>query len=598
MSTNLHSAWARLFVRALAAAGVRDVVMSPGSRSTPLVLALDDAPGLRVHVHVDERVAAFFALGQARATGAPTALLCTSGTAGAHWLPAVIEASLTGVPLVCVTADRPWEAYDCASPQTIDQTDLFGPYVRHRAELGAPVASAGALRAVARVAAQAVHSALAPTPGPVHVNARFRKPLEPVAVPRPEPWEPLVASLLARGPTRAFAPALAPSPAAVATLADAFRAARRPWVVCGPTLAPDPAPLAEAVAALCRATGAALVAEATSGVRFGAPDDLVALPSFDALLRAPSFVEGAAPDLVVELGLPPTSGAYAAWVESRDPPRHVAAPLGWPDPHGSARSVVTADPAALCRALVDALGGHRPAAETVAWGDALREAQKLAAEAVASCDDGSLHEGHVPARLVASLPAGATLVVGNSLPARDVDAFTAGVAGAPLRVLHQRGASGIDGLFAGAAGARSVTARAHPVALYLGDVSAQHDLGGLDAVARVEGALVVVAVNNRGGRIFEQLPLGRASAPGSPAHGAFTARFVAPQGVSLADAARALGVAAVVADTRDDFDRALDEALASGAPRFVEVRVDPASGRALRDRANAAVAAALARWRP
>jgi len=597
MTTNLHSAWARLFVGALEAAGVRDVVMSPGSRSTPLVLALAHFPALRVHVHVDERVAAFVALGQARATGVPSALLCTSGTAGAHWLPAVIEASLTGVPLVCVTADRPWEAYDCASPQTIDQTDLFGPHVRHRAELGAPVASSGALRAVARVAAQAVHRALSPTPGPVHVNARFRKPLEPVAVEAVEPWEPLVASLLARRPTRAYAPSLAPAPEAVAALADALRAARRPWVVCGPSLSREP--LADAVAALCRATGAALLAEATSGVRFGAPDDVVTLPAFDALLRVPSFVERAAPDLVIELGLPPTASSYAAWVESRHPPRHVVAPFGWPDPHASASSLVCAEPAALCRALTAALDGHVPAAETLTWGRSLRAAQRLAAEAVAACDDGTLHEAYVPARLAAALPAGATLVVGNSLPARDIDAFTTG-ASPPLRVLHQRGASGIDGLLSGAAGTRTVTPPGSPVALYLGDVSAQHDLGGLDAVRRADrGSLVVVTVNNHGGRIFEQLPLGRGAAPGSPFHDAFTARFVAPQGVALADAARALGVTAVSVHTRDDFDRALDAALASGAARFIEAVVPDGSGRALRDRASAAVREAIAaRWRP
>jgi len=596
MTTNLHSAWARLFVDALFTAGVRDVVMSPGSRSTPLVLALAHFPALRVHVHVDERVAAFVALGQARATGVPSALLCTSGTAGAHWLPAVIEASLTGVPLVCVTADRPWEAYDCAAPQTIDQTDLFGPHVRHRAELGAPVASANALRAVPRVAAQAVHRALHPTPGPVHVNARFRKPLEPVAVDAAESWEPLVASLLARGPTRVYAPSLAPSPEAVAHLADALRAARRPWIVCGPSLAH--APLADAVADLCRATGAALLAEATSGVRFGAPDDVVALPAFDALLRAPTFLTHAAPDLVIELGLPPTSSSYGAWIESHHPPRHVVAPFAWPDPHGSASSLVCAEPAAVARALTAALTGHVPTDATVAWGATLRDAQRLAAEAIARADDGTLHEGHIPARLAAALPAGATLVVGNSLPARDLDTFTTG-ASAALRVLHQRGASGIDGLLSGAAGTRSVTPPAHPVVLYLGDVSTQHDLGGLDAVARAAGSLVILTVNNHGGRIFEQLPLGRGAAPGSALHEHFTARFVAPQRASLADAARALGVSATSVDTREAFDHALDEALASGAPRFLEAVVDPASGRALRDRAHAAVRDVLAtRWRP
>ena len=184
--SNLHLAWARLFLRSAAAAGVTDVVLSPGSRSTPLTIAAATTSELRAHVIVDERGAAFFALGQARVTGRPSLLICTSGTAGAHWLPALIEASQSFVPLIAVTADRPWELQDSAAPQTIDQLKLFGDHVRHYAELGLPDPSPGALRAVPRIAAQAVARALGPVPGPVHINARFRKPLEPVEVDGPE----------------------------------------------------------------------------------------------------------------------------------------------------------------------------------------------------------------------------------------------------------------------------------------------------------------------------------------------------------------------------------------------------------------------------
>src|SRR5262249_10288390 len=155
---------------------------------------------------VDERSAAFFALGQARVTGRPSMLVCTSGTAGAHYLPAIIEASQSFVPMIVVTADRPWELYDVTAPQTIDQNKLFGDFVRHFAELGLPDATPSALRAVPRIAAQAVARALGPTPGPVHVNARFRKPLEPVRAAAPEAWEPLVAALSARGAPLCHAP--------------------------------------------------------------------------------------------------------------------------------------------------------------------------------------------------------------------------------------------------------------------------------------------------------------------------------------------------------------------------------------------------------
>lgn len=601
-TTNLHTAWARLFVRALADAGVRDLVVSPGSRSTPLALAAAAETNLTCHVHVDERVAGFFALGQARATGRPTALVCTSGTAGAHWIPAAIEASLTGVPMVCITADRPWEAYDCASPQTIDQRDLLGAHARHHAELGTPNPAPSALRAVARIAAQSVHRSRWPLPGAVHINARFRKPLEPVDVDAAEAWEPLVEALLARGTTTVYEPAPTVARDAVDTLAKALRGGRRPWVVCGPTLTHDPAREAAARAAvmdLCRVTGAVLLAEATSGLRFGPAASVVTVPSFDALLRVPAFRERARPDLVLELGLPPTSPSYASWVlDHGDVPRHVVAPHGWPDPHGTATSVVLAEPGDLARGLVTALDAHTVDADTVAWSAAIAEAQSLASAAIDGAQFAARwSEGAIAWTLANTLPDDAVLCVGNSLPARDIDTFTTFARG-PLRVLHQRGASGIDGLVAGAAGARSVTARERLVAVYLGDLSALHDLGGLNA-ARVAGApLAIVVVQNGGGRIFEQLPLGRQATPGTPLGERFEQMFTTPQPVSFEHAAATFGLGYVRVTSATDLSRSLHDARLMTRPVVIEAVVEPSAGRLLRDVAHAAVRDALtARWR-
>jgi 2-succinyl-5-enolpyruvyl-6-hydroxy-3-cyclohexene-1-carboxylate synthase len=257
--SDLHSAWARWFVSALADSGLRDVIISPGSRSTPLALAAAECPRVRCLPVVDERVAAFIALGQARLTGLPSMLLCTSGTAGAHYLPALIEAAQANVPVLVVTTDRPWEAYDCASPQTVDQTDLFGRVVRHRAELGLPDAAPEALAAAGRIAAQCLALARAPTPGPVHVNARFRKPLEPVAVAAPEPWSADLARRVALGAPRVFTAECIPSAAGVAALVDRLAHARRPLFVCGPTLAWG-ATAHDALFALAAAVGAPVAA--------------------------------------------------------------------------------------------------------------------------------------------------------------------------------------------------------------------------------------------------------------------------------------------------------------------------------------------------
>jgi 2-succinyl-5-enolpyruvyl-6-hydroxy-3-cyclohexene-1-carboxylate synthase len=198
---DLHSAWAHLFAASLAQCGVAHAVISPGSRSTPLALAL--AAQLPSTVLHDERVAAFFALGQARASGRPSVVLATSGTAPGHWLPAVMEAREAGLPLLLLSADRPWEVQQAQASQTVDQIRLFGPHANGYFELGVPDAYPGALRAVPRIAAQAVLATQYPLPGAVQVNARFRKPLEPQPSTGQEPWrarlEALVRARLSQG---------------------------------------------------------------------------------------------------------------------------------------------------------------------------------------------------------------------------------------------------------------------------------------------------------------------------------------------------------------------------------------------------------------
>lgn len=564
MRTNLHSAWSALFVRALASQGVRDLVISPGSRSTPLCLAAAQEPALRCHTHVDERVAAFFALGLARATRAPVALLCTSGTAGAHWLPAVIEASQAYHPLVLITADRPWEAYDCAAPQTIDQTDLFGRYVRHRAELGLPDPSPAALRAVARIAAQCVQRARWPEPGPVHVNARYRKPLEPVDVGAPEPWEEVVRGL--RAP-EVFVPSAAPPADAVRALRDAILAAERGAIVCGPSVG---GVIFHHAAALARASGFPLLAEASSGARFGGPRDAPRCDAFDLALRVPAFRDEHAPELLIELGAPPTSAAYAAWI-ARHPEaaRWVISPHGWPDPQGDARARVFGDDA-LVRAVAASLPQRAPSPWTE---DFLRADARAWTVVDASLADDALHEGALAASLVARLSDGDALIVGNSMPVRDLDLFARG--GPALAVHHQRGASGIDGTLAGAAGVRAATPRERAVAALLGDITMVHDLGGLNAARGAQGPLVMVVVQNDGGRIFAQLPLGHRAQGDGPLARAFTEHFLTPQGVRFEGAAAMFGVAYRRVDTRADYESALTEALARQGPTLIEAVVPP-----------------------
>lgn len=569
MISNLHTAWARLFLRAAAAAGVTDVVLSPGSRSTPLAVAAAEEPGVRLHVIVDERSAAFFALGQARVTGRPPLLVCTSGTAGAHYFPAIIEASQSHVPLVAVTADRPWELQDATAPQTIDQTKLFGGFVRHQAELGVPDPAPAAIRAVPRIAAQAVAAALGPTPGPVHINARFRKPLDPVRVPAPEPWEALVASLSARGAPAVHATPPSVDHDAVDAVVERVMRAERGLIACGP------APIAQAacrnaILELARRTGFPVLAEATSQIRFGGDrSGVVSIAAFDALLRATAFRDRYVPDLILQLGAPPTSGAYADLIAaSSGAARVVIAPHGWNDPQGDAALLVHAQPGALARAvsarIPSRIGSPPP------WAAAFARAGERAAAVVDRAIQKRFCEGSVARALVAACPEGSTLVVGNSTPVRDLDAYCPPSPRA-IRVVHQRGASGIDGLVSGAAGARSVSAE--PVALLLGDLSLVHDLGGLALLRRAEGPLVIVVVQNGGGRIFEQLPIARAADAAT-----FERCFATPTPIDFGSVAAGVGVPYARVEALGDLQEALARAFAAGGATLIEAVVPPHGG--------------------
>jgi len=260
--------WIETFMAALAHAGVRDIVVCPGSRSTPLALAVDVTTDLVCHRAVDERSAAFFALGQTRVTGRPSAVLCTSGTAAAHFFPAVIEAAHSFLPLLLVTADLPWDLVGVSAPQTMDQHALFGAYARGFFELGSHDSSLA--DAVAqRVAVQAAMRSVSPTPGPVQINVRLRKPLEPTA-----PWPGETRERGAKPPpTRVFLPRTSPAPEALDVLAGQVAQARRGLIVCGPALLDrSDKPLRDAVRSLAKATGFVLLAETTSQVRFGKAD--------------------------------------------------------------------------------------------------------------------------------------------------------------------------------------------------------------------------------------------------------------------------------------------------------------------------------------
>lgn len=597
---DLHSAWARLFAAALAQCGVAQAVLSPGSRSTPLALAL--AAELPTTVLHDERVAAFFALGQARASGRPSVVLATSGSAPGHWLPAAMEAREAGLPLLLLSADRPWEVQQAQASQTVDQVHLFGRHANAYFELGVPDPHPAALRALTRIAAQAVLATQYPRAGAVQVNAHFRKPLEPQPSDGREAWRARWQSIRDAGAPRLLPPLATPDPQAVAQLVAAVQTAPRGVIVAGPAPAPQASALRTAVQRFVAASGYLLLAEATSQLRFGldAATGAHCIGAFDALLRSPALRARLRPQLALEIGAPAVSAQWLAWIDGDDaPPRWVLPGERPADPAGGALGMLLGPTAALLDAAAAHLEAQPRAAATVAdasgyaaaWRaaeDAAWQARSQAITAGAASDDAAgggdagraapapLHEHEVAPLVRAALPSGAWLAIGNSSPVRDLDHDLPPDAAA-LTLLSQRGAAGIDGNVAGAAGARSVladgaaTPQPTPMALLLGDVALLHDAGGLAAAAAVRGPLAIVVVHNDGGRIFERLPLGRDEAVAA----ARERLFVTPHGCAVDGLAATWGLAYARAATAGELQDAMARALALDRPLLIEARVAP-----------------------
>jgi 2-succinyl-5-enolpyruvyl-6-hydroxy-3-cyclohexene-1-carboxylate synthase len=562
---DLQSEWARLVVHSLVRAGVRQAVISPGSRSTPFVIAALEEPELECISALDERAAAHFALGQARASGRPSLALCTSGSAPANYFPAVIEASEAGLPLVVLSADRPPELLHSGANQTTDQFELFGRHVRFFAQLGEPRADDHSLRAAKRVATRAVFEALGLHPGPVHLNAQARKPLEPTTVLEGDAvWHPRIEAI-SEEPLRAISAGARLDDAVVQAVTRLLDQARRPLVLCGPTQTWQAASLG-ALRTLVDRGALAVASEAAGQARFGEGADVV-IGGFDTLWRTRTGREALCPDVVLQLGANPTSKGWEELCAFKPVRRVVVHPWAWVDPIANAELVVRAPLPDFVRALSEAPldAGARDAGFT----DELRRAESMVWEVARRLLDeagDSLTEGGVARTVGDTAPGDSALVLGNSLPIRNFDTWVP-PRERPLRIFSQRGVSGIDGVVSGAAGIASCDSSATTV--LVGDVSFLHDLNGLQLAAQVPVPMVVVVVNNRGGRIFEQLPIAREGTP------AWLPYFTTPHEASIEGAASIYGCAFESTRSVRELRAALGAAYSRGGCTVIEAVVPP-----------------------
>jgi len=580
--------WAETFVDELAASGLDAVCIAPGSRSTPLTVAFDAHDDVRTFSHLDERSAAYFALGRGRRTGEPTALVCTSGTAAANFHPAVMEAAQARVPFLVLTADRPPELRDSGANQTVDQVKLYGDSVRWYRELPDPEPTPRKVRRLRSDAARALGEAVGTPAGPVHVNCPFRKPLEPTPVPAddpngvPEDWHggDERAATGREGPYLRRHGGTVDSPAGAATLADALADADRPLFVAGPR---DPtAPTATAFARLAAAVDAPLFADPLSGVRFG--DHLPETPvvgAYDAIVGTGVPDDWSGPDLVVRIGASPTSKPLRNYLARSDARNVLVDPAGEPrEATFTASDLVTATPNGLAEATLARLDATRgPAAP--GWIEQWTDAAARHWDLVDAASDP--WEGRVVGTALDAAPDPATVFVSNSMPVRDADRFARPRSSA-LTVLGNRGASGIDGVVSTALGAGSATD--DPLVAVLGDLAYYHDANGLLALSRCGVDATVVLVNNDGGGIFHELPIESFDPP-------FTDQFKTPHGLDF-EATGDLYDLDFERVAPDEFEERYRESVGTAGTDVLEVQFDAATSHDRRDDLGDRLAAALA----
>lgn len=629
------------FVRALRASGVAQVCVSPGSRNAPLTIAAAREPGLTVWNLPDERSASFFALGAARVTGRPVALVCTSGTAAANYLPAVVEAFHARVPLLVLTADRPAELHDIGANQTIRQAGVYGTFVKWSIDMPVPVDEALFSSHARAVAARAAAVASAAPQGPVHVNYPFREPLiPPLGVASPDGSEaagerggsPSLADGGSHAPTTATG--AAPSPEAsvapeatvarlgvrrldrsdLAAVANVLQGAARGVVVCGPLY---DSRAAHAIARLAVRLGYPVLADALSQLRSMDAGGAVIIDQYDTFLRfldaeespaqAAPLADGAIgessgrvagalrPDVILRFGQAPTSKTLATWLAQNVQARQYViddAEL-WRDAQLTATDVLIADAERLCEDLLAQLAADRPgdqpeATDWLARWRGLNHATARALDAHFTAEHAAagLFEGQVWRDLPDLLPEGSVLVVGNSMPVRDADAFFP-ASGRLLRMIGNRGASGIDGVVSTALGAAAAQrlVRCGPTALVIGDLSFYHDLNGLLAAGKYGLQLLVILIHNDGGGIFSFLPPAR--------HEDVFGHFAAAHGLEFSRAVHMYGGRYKRVATAADLRAAVRRGLDVGGLYVIEAPSDRAVNVTLHQNALAAARRAL-----
>ncbi|MBM7692987.1 2-succinyl-5-enolpyruvyl-6-hydroxy-3-cyclohexene-1-carboxylate synthase [Peribacillus deserti] len=545
------TAYTGAFVDELAKVQIKHVVVSPGSRSTPLAYMLMEHPHIQVHMNIDERSAGFFALGLAKASKSPVGLLCTSGTAAANYFPAIVEAFNSRIPLLVMTADRPHELRDVGAPQAIDQIHLYGKHAKWFVEMALPESTEESIRYARTICARAAATAVSAPAGPVHLNFPFREPLIPyLNEPKWFGVDP--------GPSIIVEQSVPSLPEDVFKLyAERIAHAEKGLIICGGT---DSEEFNSAVISLSEKIGFPILADPLSQLRSGSVSSEMIIDTYDTFLRYEEVKENLKPDLILRFGAMPVSKALTIFLKEQKNSEVLVIDggAGWREPTGTAAAMIYCDETVFCRNIANRIRKSSDGA----WMEYWKRVRDYTKEGLSRIRDRQeLDEGKLFALLNDLMPDGSSLFVGNSMPVRDLDTFFHS-SPKKVRLFCNRGANGIDGVVSTALGVSAVVKKA---VLVIGDLSFFHDMNGLLAAKLLELNLTIVVLNNDGGGIFSFLPQSN-----DEKH--YEALFGTPHGLDFQHAAQLYGANYSAPKNWDEFSDAFTSSFTKDGLKVIEVK--------------------------
>ncbi|MCG1021907.1 2-succinyl-5-enolpyruvyl-6-hydroxy-3-cyclohexene-1-carboxylic-acid synthase [Sutcliffiella horikoshii] len=564
-ATNDMTYYLAAFVDELVKSGLENVIISPGSRSTPLALLMAEHPDLKVTVLIDERSAAFYALGLAKTSDKPVAILCTSGTAATNYYPAIVEAFQSRLPLIVLTADRPHELRDVGAPQAIDQLKMYGDYVKWFVEMSLPQDTRAMVRYARNMAARAAGTSLSAPGGPVHLNFPLREPLIPdlEAVDLWSKYKENNDSIV-----EVSVGDYSISDDRASYFAKLLNERKRGVIVCGELPQSKVEAFTEAITRLSASLQYPIFADPLSGLRTGTHSKVTIMEGYDAFLRSDEVKEKVQPEVIIRFGAMPVSKSLMQYISKATNAIHIVVDGdgGWRDPTLQANYMIHAEEAHFCERVNAQLEPRRTSEwlnSIQSWNDKTK--MVLLAEKV-----DNMFEGRVITELQEILPNKSAIFVGNSMPIRDVDTFLH-CEDKKLTVLANRGANGIDGVVSTALAASTVYEN---LVLVIGDLSFYHDMNGLLAAKLQKLNVIIVLINNNGGGIFSFLPQSKVEQH-------FEALFGTPTHMDYKHAVKLYDGKYTLASNWHDFKGAMVDSLNSDGLKVIEVPTNREENEAL-----------------